>query len=268
MNDTGTQNDAQHPIDLDSYKEMSVGQILKKTREHYGQSLMEVEGNLRIRASQLDALEKLKLDKLPGRVYAIGFVRAYSEYLGLDGDKMVHLFKAQSVGKRNKPSLQFPVTYEEHNTPNALIITGSLVGLILLISYWSIFHTPTIYKQAIPPVPESLLQGRIDMLKPAEPIEEVVVEAVQKEANPMELVVTQDSWVEIKDAKGKKLLSQVLKAGDKYIVPDQEGLLLTTGNAGGVKVLLDGKEAGTIGRAAEVKRKVKLSPDNFTVNAE
>ncbi|PZO78204.1 MAG: DUF4115 domain-containing protein, partial [Micavibrio aeruginosavorus] len=80
-----------------------MGEILRRTRVHYGQSLQQIEGVLRIRASQLDALEQGDVSQLPGRVYAIGFVRSYSEYLGLDGDKMVHLFKEQSVGKQKKP---------------------------------------------------------------------------------------------------------------------------------------------------------------------
>ncbi len=250
-------------IDLDSYKDMSVGDILRKTRENYGQSLAEVEGNLRIRSSQLDALEKLRLDKLPGRVYAIGFVRSYSEYLGLDGDKMVHLFKAQSVGKRNKPNLQFPVTYDENNAPSVAIILISLVGLVLLISYWVMYKTPTKYVESIPPVPEVLKKTSVGLVKfPKEKLE------VVRSSNKMELVITQDSWVEIKNAEGKKLISQVLKTGDKYIVPDEKGILLTTGNAGGVTVFVDGKKIKAIGKSSQVMRDVKLIPENFSKNAD
>lgn len=259
-------NIAENPahIDLDSYKEQSVGDILRKTREHYGKNLAEVEGDLRIRASQLEALETLNLDKLPGRVYAIGFVRAYSEYLGLDGDKMVQLFKSQSVGKRVKPNLKFPVTYEEGNTPNLFIILLSSVGLVLLIAYWVTFNTPTKYVEAIPPVPETFKESRVDLLQPKPEEELVKIQALEQEkANVMELRVTQDSWVEIKNAQGKKLISEVLKAGDKYIVPDEEGLLLTTGNAGGVSVFVGGEDRGTIGRAAQVKRRVKLDVGSF-----
>lgn len=250
-------------IDLDNYKDMSVGEILRKTREHYGQTLAEVEGNLRIRSSQLDAIEKLRLDKLPGRVYAIGFVRAYSEYLGLDGDKMVHLFKAQSVGKQAKPNLQFPVTYDENNTPNSFIIILSLAGLVFIIAYLAMFKTPTKYVEAIPPVPEVMKQGSVDLLKPPEPKPEAVIKEPAEIVNRMELVITQDSWVEIKNAEGKVFLSQVLKAGDKYIVPDEKGLLLTTGNAGGVSVMIDGKKVGHVGKSSQVKRGVKLDPDKF-----
>lgn len=265
MNEPISNVENRNHIDLDNYKEQSVGDILRKTREHYGKSLAEVEGDLRIRTSQLEAIENLRLDKLPGRVYAIGFVRAYSEYLGLDGDKMVQLFKSQSVGKRVKPNLKFPVTYEEGNAPNFLIILFSLVALILLISYWVTFNAPTKYVEAIPPVPESFKESRIDLLQPKPEEKKVQIDALEKEeVNAMELVITQESWVEVKNAQGEKLISQVLNAGDKYIVPDEGGLLLTTGNAGGVSVFIHGEDKGTIGKASQVKRKVKLDIESFS----
>ena len=268
MSDAVQTSELSPPIDLDKYDEMSVGQILRKTREHYGQSLAEVEGNLRIRTNQLEAIENLDLKKLPGRVYAIGFVRAYSEYLGLDGDKMVQLFKAQSVGKRAKPNLRFPVTYDESNTPNLFMILLSLVGTILLISYWVIFHTPTQHLGAIPPVPEILKKNQVDVVAARVPEKIELFEEPKnlvESFNPMELQVTQESWIEIKNLSGEKLLSQVLNAGDKYIVPDEQGLTLTTGNAGGVRVVIEGQDRGPIGQPAQVKRDVALSPEFFTV---
>ena len=262
---------AQQPLqpDLDSYTDLSVGEILRRTREYYGQTIPQVEINLRIRASQLIALEQGDVANLPGRVYAIGFVRAYAEYLGLDGDKMVHLFKAQTVGKRAKPDLQFPVTYMESKTPNIYIIIGCLAGLVLLIAYWSITYVPSNYVEKVPPVPESLKQGSIPLLKPKvveaveAPSETFLESLAKKSANKMELVVSADSWMEVKDATGKTLLRQVLKPGDKYIVPEEEGITLSTGNAGGISVFVDGKKKGTLGQLTEVRRNVVLDPEKF-----
>ena len=90
----------QHAIqqDGDFYRtDMPVGEVLRRAREHYGQSLRDVERNLRIRASQLAHLENGEYSALPGRVYVIGFIRSYSEYLGLNGDEMVNLYKRQDM---------------------------------------------------------------------------------------------------------------------------------------------------------------------------
>ena len=261
MNDAANINKPPPEIDLDSYTDMSVGQILRRTREHYGQTLDDVEQNLRIRANQLDAIEKLDLEALPGRVYAIGFVRSYADYLGLDGDKMVHLFKAQSVGRNATTEHHFPVSAVESKVPNAYVIIGTVVALVLLIAFWTIFHAPAKTKEAIPPVPEVLLKGNAALLEPTpEPVE---VKPAIPEKDRMELIVKADSWVEIKNAKRKTILRQVLKPNDRYVVPDEEGLTITTGNAGGIIVHINGKELVPLGKLAEVKRNIPLSFENF-----
>ena len=249
-------------INLDDYTDLSVGEILCRTREHYGQTLEQVELNLRIRASQLQALEQLDLDALPGRVYAIGFVRSYAEYLGLDGDKMVHLFKSQSVGRTAKMELHFPVSAVESKVPNVYLVIGSLVALILLIAFWTIFYTPTQYVERIPSVPKLLKEGNASLLAPPAKAEAGSVLSAEKE-NVMELVINSDSWVEIKNTKSEVILRRVLKAGDKYKVPEEEGLVLTTGNAGGITVFVNGKKIRTLGKKAAVKRDVSLSMKDF-----
>lgn len=273
MNQQANQQPRSAEQDLDNYHDLSVGQILQRTREHYGQTIPQVEVNLRIRADHLNAIEQGDVANLPGRVYAIGFVRAYAEYLGLDGDKIVHLFKSQTIGKKAKPQLQFPVTYGDNKTPNAYIIFGCLAGLVLLIAYWSMTYKPPNHIEVIPPVPEELKQGSVPLLKQKdvvtlnegtqEPESSALGELFSSPKNKMELVVSQDSWVEVKDAKGQKLISQILKPGDKYIVPDEKGLTLSTGNAGGITVFVEGKKFGTLGRPTEVRRNIDLNPKNF-----
>lgn len=271
MNQHATPPQNAPEFDLDSYHDLSVGQILQRTREHYGQTIPQVEVNLRIRGDHIYAIEQGDVANLPGRVYAIGFVRAYAEYLGLDGDKIVHLFKSQTIGKENKANLQFPVTYQDTKTPSAFIIFGCLVGLVLLVTYISMTYKPPNHVEIIPPVPEDLKQGSVPLLKQEdvveieESVEEPVVEILKPSPkNTMELVVSEDSWAEIKNASGKVLLRQVLKPGDKYIVPeDEKGLILSTGNAGGITVFVKGKKYGTLGRPTEVRRNIQLDAKNF-----
>ncbi|MDB5492291.1 MAG: Transcriptional Regulator, family [Micavibrio sp.] len=120
----------------DYYTDLPVGEILRRTRVHYNQTLDDAANYLRIRASQLEALEKNDIAQLPGQVYAIGYIRTYSEYLGLDGEKMVYLFKQQSGAKPSKPELHFPVPASESKAPNLFIIFGSLAVLALVIGVW------------------------------------------------------------------------------------------------------------------------------------
>lgn len=282
--------DPQESLDLNFHTDMPVGEILRRTRVHYGQSLPQVEGFLRIRASHLEALEQGDLSQLPGRVYAIGFVRSYSEYLGLDGDKMVHLFKQQHGGKAKKPDLSFPVPASESKVPNLFIIGGSLFGVVVLIGFIVLMVLPNAKRNDIPTVPEELTKSQLNqapslvsdttpapapgtdpLQTPAAPAAATPADktAATTDGAPVQTVttnrivfeITDATWVEIRNKEGAAILRQVLKPGDIYMVPNEEGLVMATGNAGGIKVKVDGKEIGPIGTTGQIKRKLALDPD-------
>ncbi|PZO79075.1 MAG: hypothetical protein DI626_11695, partial [Micavibrio aeruginosavorus] len=51
--------------------------------------------------------------------------------------------------------------------------------------------------------------------------------------------------------------------GDIYLVPPDQELVMTTGNAGGVKVKVDGRELPPLGEAGQIKRRMSLSPSEL-----
>ncbi len=73
-----------------------------------------------------------------------------------------------------------------------------------------------------------------------------------------------DAWLEVRDRQGRVLLNRVLRAGDTWPVPPgkQPGqLLLTTGNAGGTEVLVDGQLTAGLGNDGAVRHDLPLDPD-------
>src|SRR5215475_10236539 len=70
--------DADQPLE-------TVGQDLRAARLRRGDDLATVSRALKIRKDHLEAIEEDKLENLPGKNYALGFVRSYADYLGLDG---------------------------------------------------------------------------------------------------------------------------------------------------------------------------------------
>jgi cytoskeleton protein RodZ len=92
---------------------------------------------------------------------------------------------------------------------------------------------------------------------PAKPIAEVVL------PNPgarVKLVAHMDSWIQIADKTGKSYYASVLRAGQAVEVPNQPGLLLTVGNAGGLDVLVDGQVLPPLGGVGLVRRDLPLDP--------
>lgn len=288
------------------FTDMPVGEILRRTRLHYGQSLADVESILRIRAVQLAALEDGRIDLLPGRVYAIGFVRAYAEYLGLDGEKMVHLFKLQSGGAHKpKQEMQLPVPASESKIPHPYILGGSFAGLVLVILVTVMIMGGDKGKDKdIPEVPHDLRAENLQAQPPAqlaiadqlrmgpqmpgaEPVtlpgmkvepgqaqtmDAASLAAAMAAANPATVTaapgkpellirVLDTAWVEVRNPEGRALLTRVLKPGDSYTVPEGGvGMVLDTGNIGGLEFVLNGQVLPPLGAKGDVRRKVSLDP--------
>ena len=73
-----------------------------------------------------------------------------------------------------------------------------------------------------------------------------------------------DSWVEVRDVETNELLlTRVLFKGDSYRVPNRTGLTLLTGNAGGLRITVDGDEAPAIGPPGSVRRNIALEPETL-----
>ena len=92
---------------------------------------------------------------------------------------------------------------------------------------------------------------------PAAPQPQVVV------ANPgarVRLVAHMDSWVQITDKAGKSYFASILRTNQAIEVPNQPGLTLTTGNIGGIQILIDGQALPSMGPIGLVKRDLPLDP--------
>ena len=72
-----------------------IGSSLREARERRGLSYGQVEAETAIRTRYIRALEDEDFHILPGPTYTKGFLRAYAEYLGLDGQPFVDEFNSR-----------------------------------------------------------------------------------------------------------------------------------------------------------------------------
>jgi len=100
----------------------SVGQELSKARQRSGKMLMDVWRELKINPDYLLAIEESRFEALPGRVYAIGFVRSYAAYLGLNADELVDRLKAEMAGPDASEPVIGLVPPPESNLPRGGVL--------------------------------------------------------------------------------------------------------------------------------------------------
>ena len=72
-----------------------IGDSLREARTRRGFTAADVNKAIRIRERYLTALEEERWDMLPGEAYTKGFLRTYSEYLGLNGQLYIDEYNAR-----------------------------------------------------------------------------------------------------------------------------------------------------------------------------
>lgn len=113
-----------------------IGAALKSAREFRGLTLQDVADSTRIRRAYLAAIEDMRLDELPSRPFTIGYVRAYANALGMDGESAVERFKIDEPAQ-DEP-LRAPVGVRRDGDPRVMAIV--IVGLLIVgaIVMWNI----------------------------------------------------------------------------------------------------------------------------------
>jgi cytoskeleton protein RodZ len=81
----------------------SLGQKLRETREQHNFSLEQVARDTHISKQYLEALEKEQFSTIPGETYIIGFLRNYAEYLSLNPEEVVSLYKNIQIQEQPLP---------------------------------------------------------------------------------------------------------------------------------------------------------------------
>lgn len=97
-----------------------VGQLFKRKRNDLNLSLKEVENSTSIRSSYLEAIEEGEISSYISGVYALGFMKQYAQFLGLDVEEME---------KETPSAFRMPAEKHEFNYGiGTLEVRGSLSG--------------------------------------------------------------------------------------------------------------------------------------------
>ena len=142
----------------DSASDTGVGALLRASRMRIGEDLRNVALILRIRYPYLEAIEDGRFEDLPGQAYAVGFIRAYADHLGLDGEEVVRRFKDDAAHDGEpRTNLSFPTPITEASVPGgAIIFIGLLIGILAYGAWYVSTSDENYLADLIEPIPERL----------------------------------------------------------------------------------------------------------------
>ncbi|MGE4344466.1 MAG: helix-turn-helix domain-containing protein [Geoalkalibacter sp.] len=114
------------------------GDILKNRRRERQLSLDDVARQTRMRTAFLEALEEGRFEEFPAETYVKGFLRNYSEFLGLDSETLLDIYQQQrpavadvdSELRRIETGLVQPV--QRSSTRRSLLLFLGIAALILI----------------------------------------------------------------------------------------------------------------------------------------
>jgi len=276
-----------------------VGAELRAARQRLGWALPDVAANLRIRLPYLQAIEDGRMADLPGPAYAVGFLRTYATSLGLDAAEVARRFRAEAQDLNQKTELAFPAPVPERGVPaGAVVLLGVLLAAGAYTGWYKFSNNARSPIEAVPPVPERLAPLADRAMPPSNPSPQVAsilpgppssapsntIPAAPPPPTPIPqpapiatappppaatsvgdsrvvLRLKSDAWIQVRERQGQVLLNRVMRSGETWPVPKGAQLLLTTGNAGGTELLVDGTATAPLGPVGVVRRDVALEPD-------
>lgn len=279
--------------DVDSALE-TVGQDLRAARLRRGDDLAAVSKALKIRKDHLEALEEDRIEALPGRTYAVGFVRTYADYLGLDAVQCVERYKAEIAGRtEEREPPPYPDETEERHLPYGWMVVGVIVLLLVIYgAYHLAISADTVANQPVAAVPSQMVPvqpARKPALAPVQPaqtqqaanatingqsttspappgVTEITPPATGQVYGQMNtnarvvLRVSAPTKILVLGVDHRVFINRVLQAGDTYRVPNVVGATLTTPDGAAVEIDLDGQAMGHAGRSAQMIDALSLDP--------
>lgn len=250
----------------------TLGELMIAARERWNLSAGDVARQLRLGLRQVEALEENRFDVLPGNTFVRGFIRNYAKVVQIDPAAFLEAYE------RSRPQIPAPgiVAQTEHidfttkPIPKWVWYSGGAIAAAVLLPlaiYLALHDDESPAKaapQAAEPKASAALPGQAHemslILPPPQVLslgEAPVPAAQQGEHLPpaalpgaagktaagtvLKLKFEGDAWVEIRDKSGKKIFSQLSRAGSEQTVQGEPPLSLVVGDAAKVRITYNGK---------------------------
>jgi cytoskeleton protein RodZ len=235
----------------------SVGEQLRDERVRRGKSLADVATDTRIPIRHLEAIERSEYGQLPGATYAVGFTRSYARAVELNESKLISELRVElsQSGHNNypAPTQSYEPTDPSRVPPRGLAWAAAGIAALLLIGY--LVWRGNMIGAGAPVAPEAPAPEVTTAAAPA-----TTTEVAADSNGEVVLTATEDVWLKIYDADGKRLYENTLKANEKYSVPkDANGPMILTGRPDALTVTVGGKPVPTLGTAKRTISDVGIS---------
>jgi cytoskeleton protein RodZ len=252
----------------------SVGNTLRTERMRRGLKLEEVAAGTKVARHFLEAMENDQFDRLPGRFFAVSFLRQYAHALGLEEDELIGSFQ-RGLAAVPEPLPALPPRRYAFRMPEVLTPLWLAVGMLASIGLYSWWHT--VEGTASGVIEGVSSKGSADRVAP-----EPAVVAGSAERAPLPAVAddpanvrdrpgvmrvafgaTEPVWMSV-SSDGVQTYSGTLEGQQSKEFDAARVIRVLVGNAGGLAISLNGKPVALNGKRGQVQL-VELTADGARV---
>ena len=152
--DRERRSDSQDPETGETGVYEGIGSEFSEARRRAGLDITHAATSLRIRKEHLAAIEDGRFADLPAPAYAVGFVRSYAEFLGLDSAAAIQAFKNETKNSRERVSLIFPTADAEDRVPRGWYLGMSAILVLVIFGAWFYSaYSDLFMPERVPPAP-------------------------------------------------------------------------------------------------------------------
>lgn len=239
-----------------------IGETLRRAREERGLSFMDAAAQTCIRERYLQALENEQFDVLGEDVYVKGFLRSYAKALGVDPAPLLETYRTEHEHPAADEALLTGQVLQGEDRPlprsvRMIATVGTVVFVFALLvavgQQDSTSPTAATQDEAVldtgePAEPEPTPEAQPAPTPTPEPDPEpAVIDGVE-----VEMVVDGgESWVRV-IVDGDVAFEGIKPDGSTLTVTGDEEVSLRIGNAGAVRLTVNGEDRGPAGGSGEV----------------
>ena len=227
----------------------SIGGTLRSERLRRGKDLDVIAAETKICRAILEAIENDRFESLPGGAYRRGFVRQYARALGLDEEEAVTTFQREH--------LEIPVALPAVPPPRPMRhvwgVVYPLLAALAIVGFYKVAETerPERKHSAIDQAPRPVTQPPPEPAKPRVP-ETAVPESASAAPVRAVFTMTDPVWVSVR-CDGKPTFTGTLSEAESKIFEASAAVTVLIGNAGGLRITLNGQPVGPIGGHGEIQ---------------
>ena len=242
------------------------GEELRRERLVREITLEEISAATKISVRLLKALEDSDLSRLPAPAFTRGFIRSYAIHIGIDPEEKVCAYMtdlADAAAGTPPSAARVRQRFWRGRGATAGTIVGGVTTVLLLLGLIARPERRPVARPEKPPVRATRIELKnvalssepTPAVRPQEPASAPAAEENQQVSLLLEFDA--DSWMKL-DTADETLLEGLVRRGETKRFEARGGFRLTLGNAGGVRVTLDGRAMESLGRAGQVVRNVRL----------